>query len=67
MTTYLDRIVSAHRRAAAHDERSRSSVRATVAAARSPKEPIRLVWNEGDVAGVTTISNPDGEPIGFVE
>jgi hypothetical protein len=39
----------------------------TPAAARSPGEPIRLVWTEGDVAGVTAISNPDGEPIGFVE
>ncbi|HYY06584.1 MAG TPA: hypothetical protein VE997_08395 [Candidatus Limnocylindria bacterium] len=40
----------------------------TAAAARSPGDPIRLVWVEGDVAGTTTIYGPDGgEPIGLVE
>src|SRR5437867_10854670 len=38
------------------------------AAARSPGDPIRLVWEEGDVAGTSTIYGPDGgEPIGFIE
>src|SRR6266436_827449 len=40
---------------------------ATVAA-RSPGDPVRLVWVEGDVAGTSTIYGPDGgEPIGFIE
>src|SRR5437762_13819823 len=39
-----------------------------VAAARSAGDPIRLVWDEGDVAGTSTIYGPDGgEPIGFIE
>jgi hypothetical protein len=39
-----------------------------VAEARSPGDPIRLVWSEGDVAGLTTIYAADArEPIGFVE
>src|SRR2546426_10348379 len=38
------------------------------AAARSPGDPVRLVWVEGDVAGTSTIYRPDGgEPIGFIE
>jgi hypothetical protein len=38
------------------------------AAARSLGDPIRLVWTEGDVAGMTAIYDPDGrEPIGYVE
>src|SRR3989454_875117 len=38
------------------------------AAARSPGDPVRLVWAEGDVAGTSTIYGPDGgEPIGFIE
>jgi len=38
------------------------------AAARSSGEPIKLVWLEGDVAGMTAIYGPDGgSPIGFVE
>src|SRR3989442_14685737 len=38
------------------------------AGARSPGDPIRLVWDEGDVAGTSTIYGPDGgEPIGFIE
>src|SRR5207247_730123 len=38
------------------------------AAARSAGDPIRLVWDEGDVAGTSTIYGPDGgEPIGFIE
>ena len=38
------------------------------AAARSPGDPVRLVWVEGDVAGMSTIYGPDGgEPIGFIE
>src|SRR2546427_6056126 len=40
----------------------------TAAAARSPGDPVRLVWAEGDVAGTSTIYGPDGgEPIGFIE
>jgi hypothetical protein len=36
--------------------------------ARAPGDPIRLVWSEGDVAGMTTIHGPGGEePIGFIE
>jgi len=35
---------------------------------RAAGDPVRLVSNEGDVAGVTSIYGPDGgEPIGFVE
>jgi hypothetical protein len=38
------------------------------AAGRSSGDPIRLVWSEGDIAGMSTIWAPDGtEPIGFVE
>ncbi len=38
------------------------------ARARSPGEPIRVTWSEGDVAGLSTIYTGDGrEPIGFVE
>jgi hypothetical protein len=38
------------------------------AGARSSGDPIRLVWSEGDVAGMSTIWAPEGtEPIGFVE
>ena len=38
------------------------------ALARSSGEAIRLVWSEGDVAGMSTIWAPDGtEPVGFVE
>src|SRR5207244_10662303 len=38
------------------------------APARSPGDPVRLVWVEGDVAGTSTIYGPDGgEPIGFIE
>jgi hypothetical protein len=40
---------------------------ATPAAALSASEPIRLVWSEGDVGGVTTIQSPEGEAIGFVQ
>jgi hypothetical protein len=36
--------------------------------ARSPGDPIRLVWSEGDIAGMTAIHGRDGgEAIGFVE
>jgi hypothetical protein len=39
-----------------------------VVAARSPGDPIRLIWNEGDVAGTSTIYGPEGsEPIGLIE
>lgn len=39
-----------------------------IAAARSPGDPIRLVWNEGDVAGTSTIYDPNGRrEIGFVD
>lgn len=38
------------------------------AAARSDADPIRVVWTEGDVAGVSTIFGPDGrDPVGFIE
>jgi len=38
------------------------------ARARSPGDPVRLVWQEGDVSGVTGIYGPQGgEPIGTVE
>src|SRR2546426_8487773 len=30
-------------------------------AARSPGDPVRLVWVEGDVAGTSTIYGPDGD------
>jgi hypothetical protein len=40
---------------------------APAAAGRSVDEPVRLVWTEGDVAGMSTISAPDGSPIGFIE
>ena len=37
-------------------------------AARSPGDAIRLVWMEGDVAGMSTIYDPTGDtPIGFIE
>jgi len=43
-------------------------VAAAPALARSPGDPIRLAWSEGDLAGMTTIHAPEGgEPIGFVE
>ncbi len=32
-------------------------------AARDPKDPIRLAWVEGDVAGLSTIRSPDGKTI----
>lgn len=36
--------------------------------ARSPGDPVKLEWEEGDVGGMTTVYGPDGiEPIGFVE
>ena len=35
---------------------------------RAAGDPVRLVWDEGDVAGVTSIYGPEGgDPIGFVE
>jgi hypothetical protein len=35
---------------------------------RAAGEPVRLVWSEGDVAGMAAIHGPrGGEPIGFVE
>jgi hypothetical protein len=37
------------------------------AAARSPDDPIRLRWTEGDVAGLSTIYSADGPQIGFIE
>ena len=41
---------------------------AASAAGRAPGDPIRLVWTEGDVAGLSTIYDPDIEdPIGFIE
>ena len=43
-------------------------VAADGARARSPGDPIRIVWQEGDVAGVTSIYGRErGEPIGMVE
>ena len=41
---------------------------AATAAARSPDEPVRLKWEEGDVAGITSIWAADGSHVvGFVE
>jgi hypothetical protein len=37
------------------------------AGARTADEPIRLVWTEGDVAGLSTIYGTEGPPIGFIE
>jgi hypothetical protein len=38
------------------------------ARARAPGDPIRLVWQEGDVGGMSTVYDPDGrEAIGTVE
>ena len=38
------------------------------ALARAPGDPVRLVWSEGDVAGMTAVHAPGGgEAIGFVE
>jgi hypothetical protein len=39
----------------------------TPALARSPEQPIRLMWTEGDLAGLGTIYSPDGPQIGFIE
>lgn len=39
----------------------------SVAAARESGDPIRLKWTEGDVAGMTPITSPEGQTIGFVE
>jgi len=41
---------------------------ATPVVARSPGDPVRLTWMEGDIAGMSTIYDPSGDtPIGFVE
>jgi hypothetical protein len=41
---------------------------AAYGAQREAGDPIRLVWMEGDVAGMTPINSPDGrDTIGFVE
>jgi hypothetical protein len=41
---------------------------ASPAPARAPGDPVRLVWDEGDLAGLSTIYGRDGAgPIGFVE
>jgi hypothetical protein len=40
----------------------------SIAAARSPGDPVRLVWTEGDVAGTSTIYDPEGRrEIGFID
>src|ERR1051325_6441681 len=44
------------------------SLVAGAASARTAGDPIRLVWSEGDLAGLSTIYGPGAaEPIGFVE
>src|SRR5262249_44049489 len=41
---------------------------AAPAVARSPGDPVRLTWMEGDIGGMTTIFDSSGDtPIGFVE
>ena len=41
---------------------------ATPVVARSPGDPVRLTWMEGDIAGMSTIYDPTGDtPIGSVE
>jgi hypothetical protein len=40
---------------------------ASRASARVAGDPVRLQWQEGDVAGFASIGTPDGEAIGFVE
>src|SRR5262245_66653772 len=38
------------------------------AAARAPGDPVRLVWTEGDIAGMSSVYAPDGtRPIGSIE
>jgi hypothetical protein len=40
----------------------------SIAAARSPGDPVRLVWSEGDVAGMSTIYDPEGRrEIGYID
>ncbi len=40
----------------------------SIAASPSPGDPVRLVWNEGDVAGTSTIYDPEGRrEIGFID
>lgn len=40
----------------------------SIATARSPGDPVRLVWTEGDVAGTSTIYDPEGHrEIGFID
>jgi len=41
---------------------------ATPVGARSPGDPVRLTWMEGDIAGMSTIYDATGDtPIGFIE
>src|SRR5262249_41474955 len=43
-------------------------VAASAASARTAGDPVRLAWEEGDVAGVTSIRSADGsDVVGFVE
>jgi hypothetical protein len=45
-----------------------ATLASTAVFALNPGEPIRVVWQEGDIAGMTGISSPDGnKQIGFVE
>jgi hypothetical protein len=40
----------------------------SIAAARAPGDPVRLVWSEGDVAGTSTIYDPEGRrETGFID
>jgi hypothetical protein len=40
---------------------------ASVATATAPGEPVRLVWNEGDVAGMSTIYDSERREIGYID
>jgi hypothetical protein len=40
---------------------------APVAAFASPGDPVRLVWDEGDVAGVSTIYDSERREIGYID
>jgi hypothetical protein len=40
---------------------------ASVAAAASPGDPVRLAWNEGDVAGMSTIYDEARREIGYID
>jgi hypothetical protein len=53
---------------ATESDKSASGIAGSAAAHRDPGDPIRLMWVEGDVAGMTSILSPDGtSTIGFVD